>query len=61
MNEIEFIEKYIESFVFGKKSFSACINALKDVDNVELGTYLPSNPEAIIIGLLAESGVPMQR
>ena len=44
-----------------KKSFSACINALKDVDNVELGTYLPSNPEAIIIGLLAESGAPMQR
>jgi len=28
---------------------------------VPLGVYLPSNPEAIVISLIPESGAPMQR
>jgi len=40
----------------------ACLKALRAIGSeVPPGVYLPSNPEAIIISLLPESGAPMQR
>jgi hypothetical protein len=40
----------------------ACLKALREIGSeVPPGVYLPSNPEAIVISLLPESGAPMQR
>jgi hypothetical protein len=42
--------------------FLACLKALRAIGSeVPPGVYLPSNPEAIVISLLPESGAPMQR
>ncbi|CAF4139791.1 unnamed protein product [Rotaria sp. Silwood2] len=39
----------------------ACLKALRELGSeVPTGVYLPSNPEAIVISLLPESGAPMQ-
>lgn len=41
---------------------SACLKELKALGSeVPPGVYLPSNPEAIVISLIPESGAPMQR
>jgi phosphatidylinositol 4-kinase len=44
-------------------SFSlACLQELRSIGSeVPPGVYLPSNPEAIVISLIPESGAPMQR
>ena len=47
----------IESF-----DLSACLQELRSIGSeVPPGVYLPSNPEAIVISLIPESGAPMQR
>jgi len=42
--------------------FKACLHELRAIGSeVPPGVYLPSNPEAIVISLIPESGAPMQR
>jgi hypothetical protein len=43
-------------------NISACLQELRLIGSeVPPGVYLPSNPEAIVISLIPESGAPMQR
>ncbi|CAF3557038.1 unnamed protein product [Rotaria sp. Silwood1] len=51
----------IKSYPKGNSRKEACLQELRAICNeVPTGVYLPSNPEAIVISLIPESGAPMQ-
>ncbi|KAJ8666188.1 hypothetical protein QAD02_007850 [Eretmocerus hayati] len=49
----------IRPYPKGPERKKACLTALKRVE-VQPGCYLPSNPEALIVDIDYESGIPMQ-
>ena len=56
--------KIKNNFFFNQLCFFwlACLHELRTIGSeVPPGVYLPSNPEAIVISLIPESGAPMQR
>jgi phosphatidylinositol 4-kinase len=58
--EITEISGNIRKFPKGPERKEACLRELAKV-KVKQGCYLPSNPEALVIGIDYKSGTPMQR
>ncbi|CAF4667555.1 unnamed protein product [Rotaria socialis] len=55
------VSETIKVYPKGNARKEACLQALRSIGSeVPPGVYLPSNPEAIVISLLPESGAPMQ-
>ncbi|CAF3354648.1 unnamed protein product [Rotaria socialis] len=55
------VSDIIKVFPKGNDRKEACLQALREIGaEVPPGVYLPSNPEAIVVSLLLESGAPMQ-
>ncbi|CAF3629224.1 unnamed protein product, partial [Didymodactylos carnosus] len=60
-NKLTKVSDIIKDFPKGNSRKDVCIRELKKIGTeAPEGVYLPSNPEAIIISLLPESGAPMQ-
>ncbi|CAF0893475.1 unnamed protein product [Adineta steineri] len=55
------VSDIIKIYPKGNERKEACLKALKEIGSeVNSIVYLPSNPEAIVISLLPETGAPMQ-
>ncbi|ESO09796.1 hypothetical protein HELRODRAFT_117066 [Helobdella robusta] len=53
------ISRIIKPFPKGEERKRACLKALREVP-LQVGCYLPSNPEAIVVDIDYNSGTPMQ-
>merc|ERR1719300_2022551 len=58
-NSITNISGIIKPYEKGRKRKEACLKALDEI-KLELGCYLPSNPEALVLDIDRTSGQPMQ-
>ncbi|CAF1047050.1 unnamed protein product [Rotaria sordida] len=60
-NRLTKVSDTIKSYPKGNSRKEACLQELRTIGSeVPPGVYLPSNPEAIVISLIPESGAPMQ-
>ena len=55
-----FIRPYFYSTLQGPERNAECLRAMGDIEVSRFGTYLPSNPDSVIIGIDYNSGKPMQ-
>ncbi|XP_032802951.1 phosphatidylinositol 4-kinase alpha isoform X2 [Petromyzon marinus] len=58
-NKITNVSATIKPYPKGAERKAACLKALSEI-NLEPGCYLPSNPEAIVLDIDYQSGLPMQ-
>ncbi|XP_063676281.1 phosphatidylinositol 4-kinase alpha-like isoform X6 [Bolinopsis microptera] len=54
------VSSIIKPYPKGPERNAECLRALKDIKPNRFGTYLPSNPDSVIIGIDYTSGKPMQ-
>lgn len=59
-HDITGISGIIRKFPKGPERKQACLQELAKIE-VKQGCYLPSNPEALVVGIDYKSGTPMQR